>query len=384
MADGPGPEDNVIFKKGMRIVHLSYARISVEDPDKWLKQIDFFASLVEEMAKATDTKSVHCIQYTGKLKRNGVEYHFMKCNKLQSLIPLDLHRYIFKLEPDVIIVHGIHFPLQVLLLRRAVKSAKIILQHHSEEPLRHIKGFLQRLVDRFTSAYFFPSLEQAVPWVKEKQIGSLSKVYEVTEVPSVFYRVDQQKAKDVTKAAGSKIYLWVGRFDANKDPLTLIKGFIEFARTVAGANLYVIYQSSELIEEVKSILDSAIDVSGRIILVGKVQHDDLLYWFNSADFIISTSHYEGMGVAVCEGMSCGCIPILTDIPSFRAMTGNGRYGALFGPGEADDLKNKLIYSDTLNISVERQKVLQRYDESMSAKAISVKMISVCQEVLKQQ
>ena len=369
----------------MRIVHLSYANmIDYDDPLKWLKRINFFTALAEEMAMKEDVMSIHCINHSGVLKRNGVEYHFLKYGGVQTMFPLQLHRYILNLKPDVIVVHGIHFPMQVLLLCRSIKSAKIILQHHSEMPLRHVKGFLQRLVDRFTSAYFFPSLEQAKPWVGKKQIGSLNKVYEVPEVPSVFYPVDREIAKGVTKVRGSKIYLWVGRFDSNKDPLTLIRGFIEFARTVTGANLYVIYQSSELIEEVQSILNNAIDISGRIILVGKVQHDDLLYWFNSADFIISTSHYEGMGVAVCEGMSCGCIPILSDIPSFRAMAGNGECGVIFSPGKAEELKNKLIYSDSINLSVERKKVLDRYQRTMSAKAISLKMISVCQEVLKEQ
>jgi glycosyltransferase involved in cell wall biosynthesis len=368
----------------MRIVHLSYAHITdYDDPDKWLKRINFFVALIEEMATEADVKSVHCIQYSGQLKRNGVEYFFLKCSRLQSIFPLGLHRHVLnQLKPDIIVVHGVHFPLQVLLLHRSIKYAKIIIQHHSERPLRHIKGFLQRFVDRFTSAYFFPSVEQALPWVEKGQIGSIDKVHEVTEVPSIFYPIDRQQAKDVTKVKGSKIYLWVGRFDENKDPLTLIKGFIEFARTVESANLYVIYQNSELIEEVKSILRSAIDLSDRIVLIGKVEHDDLLYWFNSADFIISTSHFEGMGVAVCEGMSCGCIPILSDIPSFRAMSGNGEYGALFSPGNADDLKDKLIFSDTVNISLERKKVLERYERTMSAKAISKKMISVCQEVLK--
>lgn len=368
----------------MRIVHLSYAHITdYDDPDKWLKRINFFVALIEEMAKAVDVKSVHCIQYSGRLKRNGVEYFFLKCDRLQSIFPLNLHRQVLsQLKPDVIIVHGVHFPLQVLLLHRSVKNAKIIIQHHSERPLRHIKGFLQLFVDRFTSAYFFPSVEQALPWVENGQIGSIDKVHEVTEVPSVFYPIDKQQARDFTKVKASKVYLWVGRFDENKDPLTLIRGFIEFARTVENASLYVIYQSSELIGEVKSILNGAIDLADRIVLVGKVEHDDLLYWFNSADFIISTSHFEGMGVVVCEGMSCGCIPILSNIPSFRAMSGNGECGALFSPGNPDDLRDKLTISDTMNISLERKKVLERYERTMSAKAISQKMISVCQEVLK--
>jgi len=370
----------------MRIVHLSYAHITnYDDPNKWLKRINFFVALIDEMAKVADVKSIHCIQYSGQLKRNGVEYFFLKCGRLESIFPLNLHRRILnQLKPDIIIVHGVHFPLQVLLLHRSNKYTKIVIQHHSERPLRHVKGFLQRFVDRFTSAYFFPSVEQAIPWVEKGQIRSIDKVHEVMEVPSVFYPIDKDQARVVTKVKGSKIYLWVGRFDENKDPLTLIRGFIEFARTVEHASLYVIYQSTELISEVKSVLNSAIDVSNRIILIGRVEHDDLLYWFNSADFVISTSHYEGMGVAVCEGMSCGCIPILADIPSFRAMSGNGECGALFSPGKVDDLKDKLIFSDTMNISLERKKVLERYQGTMSAKAISQKMISVCQQVLKRQ
>jgi len=369
----------------MRIVHLSYAHITdFDDPLKWLTRINFFVALVGEMAKAADVKSVHCIQYSGVLKQNGAEFHFLKFNWLEMMLPLKLHRYtVDRLKPDVIIVHGIHFPLQVLLLHRSARHAKIIIQHHSEKPLRGIKGFLQPIVDTFTSAYFFPSVEQAVPWVDKGQIKSITKVRELTEVPSVFYPLEKEKARAVTKVNGAKIYLWVGRFDENKDPLTLIKGFIEFARYVQDVYLYVIYQSSELIEEVKSILNEAKDVSERLVLVGKIEHSELLYWFNSADFIISTSHYEGMGVAVCEGMSCGCIPILSDIPSFRAITGGGECGLLFSAGNAEDMKVKLIRSHSMNISFEREKVLARYDHTMSAGAISKKMISVCEEVLKE-
>jgi glycosyltransferase involved in cell wall biosynthesis len=87
--------------------------------------------------------------------------------------------------------------------------------------------------------------------VEKGQIRSIDKVHEVMEVPSVFYPIDKEQARVVTKVKGSKIYLWVGRFDENKDPLTLIRGFIEFARTVEDASLYVIYQSTELISEVK-------------------------------------------------------------------------------------------------------------------------------------
>lgn len=385
MADGSGFANYVNAEKGMRIVHLSYARIrNYNDPEKWLSRINFFSALAEEMAKTQEVKSVHCIQYSGVLKRNGVEYHFIERSGIEITFPLKLHRHILReLRPDIIIVHGFHFPLQVLLLNRAISSAKIIIQHHSERPLGHVKGFLQRLVDKFTSAYFFPSIEQAKAWVDKGQISTIKKVHEVTEVPSVFYPIDKGKAKAVTNVDGARIYLWVGRFDSNKDPLTLVKGFVEFARSYDDVRLYIVHQSDELIDQVKLTIREANELSGKIVLVGKVAHAELLYWFNSADFIISTSHYEGMGVAVCEAMSCGSIPILSDIPSFRAMTGDGECGLLFSPGDVDDLKNKLIESRSMHLSIEREKVIERYQRSMSAAAISKKMISVCEEVLKQ-
>jgi glycosyltransferase involved in cell wall biosynthesis len=41
------------------------------------------------------------------------------------------------------------------------------------------------------------------------------------------------------------------------------------------------------------------------------------------------SHYEGSGYALSEALRCGCIPVITDIPSFRMMTDEGRLGALW-------------------------------------------------------
>jgi len=258
-----------------------------------------------------------------------------------------------------------------------------VVQHHSETPLRHYKSVLQKIADRFVAAYFFPSLEQARPWISKGQIKSIEKVHEVMEVPSVFHPVDRELARSITKVVSSTVYLWVGRLDENKDPITMIKAFIPFARDYASVSLYIIYQRDELIDQVKKLLVEAPDISGRIFLVGKVEHDQLLYWFNSTDFIISTSHYEGMGVAVTEAMSCGCIPVLSDIPSFRRMTNDAECGLLFKAGDVTGLRTMLNMSLTMNSSVQREKTLAQYRNNLSAEAISNKMLSVIGKVCNQ-
>jgi glycosyltransferase involved in cell wall biosynthesis len=367
----------------MRILHLTYKKIrNYSDPDAWLKQINFFGALLEQMAREVDVKDIHCIDFNEVIRRNGVEYHFLEQNIMRLWFPIALHRYVQRLRPDVIIVHGFAHPWQVLLLRMKMgRSVPIVIQHHSEKTLGHYKRFLQKHIDRFVAAYFFPSFEQARSWVDDKQIRNVAKVHEVMEVPSVFRPVDNKLARARTNVKEGKVYLWVGRFDDNKDPITLVSAFMRFANGDSSVRLYVIFRSTELLEEIKLLLNQHPNVSEQIVLVGKIQHDELLYWFNSADFIISTSHYEGMGVAVCEAMSCGCIPLLSDIPSFRKMTGNGKCGLLFKAGDISDLTATLQTSLLLDIEVEKGKTLATYKELLSAEAISSKMIAVCRQLV---
>jgi glycosyltransferase involved in cell wall biosynthesis len=131
----------------------------------------------------------------------------------------------------------------------------------------------------------------------------------------------------------------------------------------------VIYQTTELLDKIKKLLAER-NNRDSILLVGKKEHSEMLYWYNSADFIISASHYEGSGIAVCEGMSCGCIPLLTNIPSFRKITSNGNCGVLYDIDEADGLFNALTQTQFLNIEAEKEKVLKQFDEDLSFNAIA--------------
>ncbi len=366
----------------MRIIHLSYAHMTQQhDPEAWLKKINFFVKLLEQISKQEEVRSIHCISYSGVMNRNNVEYHFLNLSKLQVLLPFRLNNYVRQLQPDVVIVHGFHFPLKVLLLRwRLGSRIKIIMQHHAEKPLRHYKRILQKMMDRFVSAYFYTSHDQASPWLAEGQIKDSNKIYEVMEVPSVFHSIDKSVACLRTGVSNAKRnYLWVGRLDANKDPLTLIKVFLEFSVANPKVHLYVVFQSEELIEEIKMLVAGS-SAESPITLVGKVEHNDLLYWYNSVDFIISTSHYEGSGIAVCEGMSCGDIPILTNIPSFRMMTGKGSCGLLFEAGDVDELVMALRKSLELDVELERAKTFLQYNTTLSAEAIATKMIDVSRQV----
>jgi glycosyltransferase involved in cell wall biosynthesis len=178
---------------------------------------------------------------------------------------------------------------------------------------------------------------------------------------------------------GEKVFIWVGGLHERKDPLLIVRAFAQFSRKNPGLRLYMIYQSSELIREVKDVINGE-NAFEQITLVGEVAHADLINWYNSADFIVSTSKYEGSGVAVVEGLSCGCVPILSDIPSFRMMTSDGSIGLLFGVGHLDGLINTLQKSLQLDIAIEKQKVLKKFADSLSFTAIAHDMMKLFRSI----
>jgi glycosyltransferase involved in cell wall biosynthesis len=139
----------------------------------------------------------------------------------------------------------------------------------------------------------------------------------------------------------------------------------------------MVFQTNELLPEVRALADRH---PGSIILVGPLQHYEMKAIYDQADFIISTSHYEGSGVAVCEAMSRGCIPILSGIASFRMMTSNGEVGFLFQAGNPTSLQECLEKSLLVDKKLERQRVLKQFQCKLSFKAIADKMIQVIKAV----
>jgi glycosyltransferase involved in cell wall biosynthesis len=267
--------------------------------------------------------------------------------------------------------------LQVLILRwQFGRRLKIIAQHHAEPPLRDIRKYFQQLADRYIYAYLFASFDLGLEWVKKGQITNPKKIKEIMGTSSSFHPIEKEKARLITKVRGEKVFLWIGRLDANKDPLLVASAFARFVQVTPDAQLYFIFQTFELLEELKTIIAMTPGASNCIHLIGKIKNADLLYWYNSADFIISSSHYEGSGVAVCEAMSCGCIPLLTNIPSFRTMTDNGRIGLLYEAGSIEGLFNALQKSLALNQEDEKAKVLEQFQNHFSVDANARKIMDV--------
>jgi glycosyltransferase involved in cell wall biosynthesis len=101
--------------------------------------------------------------------------------------------------------------------------------------------------------------------------------------------------------------------------------------------------------------------------LGEVPHARIEMLLRAADLFVSGSRAEGSGYAALEALACGVTPVLTDIPAFRALTGNGRVGHLWPCGDATRLADELFLAATERASP--QQVRAHFDAALSFEAV---------------
>lgn len=311
---------------------------------------------------------------------NPGEYFFKGINRF-FYIPLSMYRYIKKEKPDVLFVHGFIFPVQLFFLKFFIPSkSKIIIQHHAEKPfVNAIKRFIQKIAYSKADAYLFSSPDLALSYLDLEIIPDKNKIHEVMEGSTLFLPKDKNMARKTLGINEETVFLWVGRLNENKDPLLVLEAFRKYKTSTTAFKLYMIYGTSEMETEVKKFIQEN-DLSSQIQLVGRISHTGLEDWYNAADYFVAASHYEGSGIALCEAMSCGCIPIVSKIPSFISMTDHGDCGYLFDPGNDEQLLKILLGLDPSERSGLKEKVIAKFNKDLSFKAIGLRIYDIIQQL----
>lgn len=90
-------------------------------------------------------------------------------------------------------------------------------------------------------------------------------------------------------------------------------------------------------------------------------------------FFILASYYEGGSFSLIEAMACGCIPIVSNIPTNRSLTNNGNCCLLFEPGNKEGLLKTLNESSSINKDKFRSSIERNFSEKLTFKAIATKI-----------
>jgi glycosyltransferase involved in cell wall biosynthesis len=316
--------------------------------------------------------------------KNNVYYHFIKDkfggNIKAWQIPVKVLKTIASLDPDVVHLHNLSLSLQTLFLRSLLKKkTAVIIQHHGGPYHKGLKKTVQDVFNSVADGFFFTTVEQGDQWFSNKKNkrrimpvmeGSTFFDYETRDIDKHFHYHNRGEARQRSGIKGNPVFLWVGRLDNNKDPLTVLSGFEMLCSQYPDAALYMIYSEEKLLEEAKKkIYDSEI-LNAKVQLLGKIQHKEIEAYYHSSDYFALGSHYEGSGYALSEALRCGCVPIITNIPSFRMMTNNGQLGALWQPGDKDSFVEAATIAMDKALKHEAEACIKFFQENLSFDAIA--------------
>jgi glycosyltransferase involved in cell wall biosynthesis len=73
----------------------------------------------------------------------------------------------------------------------------------------------------------------------------------------------------------------------------------------------------------------------RVILAGRIPHQEMGAIWDRADVCLLVSEYEGLSIAMLEAMGRGCVPVVTEVSGTRMMLRQGENGFAVGIGDME-------------------------------------------------
>ncbi|MGH2538093.1 MAG: glycosyltransferase family 4 protein, partial [Candidatus Promineifilaceae bacterium] len=234
---------------------------------------------------------------------------------------------------------------------------------------------LQAAATRRLARGLFAQRELAEPLVAAGLLRP-GQVAECMELSSTFRPQARAAARELTGMRGAPVFLCAGHLKPVKDPLTTLAGFDAIQQVWPQAELYWHYLEAELLAEVGAYLARRPGLAGRVHLRGPAPHASLETIYNSADFYLQASRREIGGSALLEAMACGCIPVVSDIPSFRAITAGGRFGLLFPVGDSAGLAARALDVELERLPVLAAAVRAHFEAELSYPALARRLSAI--------
>ena len=361
------------------MVQVNYAYDKgLTDPDALLERYFTLTGWSEALVRAGAGPVAVFQQFDRdvQVERNGVDYVFRR-----AAIPAAVAAR----RPGLAHVNGLIFPARTWRLRRALDAAcAVVVQSHSDggaigrAPALRLLG---RAARRAPDAFLFAADEHAAAWRRAGCLAPDQRTYQVMEASTRLQPIARDHAREASGVRGAPAILWVGRLNANKDPLTVLDAFERAAADLPGAALTMIYGTGELIEEVGARIARSPALRERVRLAGVVPHERMAAFYSAADLFVAGSHHEGSGYSLMEACACGAVPVVTGIPTCRLLTGGGAVGALWTPGDAAGCARALVDVARRDLDAERATLADHFARELSWDAVGRRALEIYVDVI---
>lgn len=370
----------------MHAVHVSFFRDPLRrSPEELLAAWPSLVDIAECAARGGVRVSVlQASAHTQTLFRNGIQYSFLPFGRGFASAPgarTHLRAVVDDLTPDVLHLHGLGAARDVHELTVIVPRSPVLLQDHADAPPPFWYRRAWRRGFERVSGVAFCCREQARPFVASGVLPGRIPVYEIPESSSRFVPGDMQRSRVAAGVYGAPLILWVGHLNENKDPLTVLGAFRLALRELPGAHLWCCFASAPLLPQVERQLNEDSVLRGRVHLCGRVSHQHVETLMRAADLFVLGSHHEGSGYSLIEALACGLPPVVTNIPSFHALTGGGAIGMLWPPGDAEALSRALVTLAGRAGPALRAAVRHHFEAQLSFDAVGRQLVGAYEHML---
>ena len=357
-------------------MHVLQISFFVDDerrsPERLLEDWHSLEDIAVAVASAGDRVTVvQASLAPGALTRRGVDFVFIAPG--ESLAKSEeLGRLLRDRPPDVVHVHGLGFPRDVLALRELIPDVPILLQDHGNRVPRLWRRPAWRRAAAAIDGVAFCALPHAERFVQARLMPAQLPVFEIAESTSAFTPGDRAAARAVTGLRGDPALLSVGLLDRRKDPLTVLDGVAAAARDLPQLELWCCFSSAPLLPAVEARIARDPRLKDRVHLLGRVPHGQIEQLMRAADLFVLGSYREGSCFALIEALATGLTPVVTDIPSLRMLTGGGAVGELWRCGDSDALTAALLRASAVRGQRSRALVRAHFDEQLSSATLGRK------------
>ena len=338
--------------------------------DEVLAQWHSLVDIAELVAAAgTRVSVIQAAARDERLTRNGIDYYFVdirgqvgaagRGRRFASLLA--------DIKADVLHANGLGFAEDAFAVAQCLPQLPIVFQDHADRPPRWWRRRKWRQWYAAVAGISFTAPELALPFTRAGLFEPQMRLFTIPESSSRFTLGSRPDARAETGLYGDPCVLWVGHLSAGKDPLTVLEGVAQAAQKLPGLQFWCAFGTAPLIDEVQQRIAGDARLAGRVHLLGKVEHRSVERLMQSADLFVSGSLAESCGYVVLEALACGVTPVITDIPSFRALTRDGSVGHLWPCGDATRLADALVAGTSNRPSPKR--IRAYFDAVLSFQAV---------------
>jgi len=341
------------------------------EPERLLADWHSLGDIAESVAAAGNRVTViQASHVPGQIRRHDVEYHFLPPPADASLAETPAFRERFTASgAQVVHVHGLGFGRDVLALRAFAPRTPILLQDHADRPPRIWRRRAWKRGVAAADGVSFCAHGLTGEFHRPGLLPASLRVFEIPESTSRFVPGDRELARSATGVHGNPCLLWVGHLDGNKDPLTVLEGMRLAFDRLPRLMLWCCFGTAPLLQEVRERIASDTRLQQCVRLIGQVPHSRVEQLMRAADVFVLGSHREGSSFSLIEALATGLSPVVTDIPSLRALTGDGAVGRLWPCSDAHALADALVHAAARIGVEERRRVRAHFEKFLSRAAV---------------